>query len=73
MDEKTINQINQINQALSTTLVAFQNINAPMTMKNIQFGSIVVNNIQNISQVLKTFQEQSKNQNDKVSEDNDKV
>lgn len=65
MDEKTVNQINQ---ALTSALIAFQSINAPMTMKNVQYGNVVIGNIQS---VLQTLQDQNKKMNDKVIKGSD--
>lgn len=47
----------QMLYALNSALIAFQNINAPMSMQNIKYSNIVVSNIQ---AVLQSLQDENK-------------
>lgn len=61
-DEAKQNMIHALNGAL----IAFQNINAPMTIQNVQYQTVVITNIQ---VAIKTVQDDDKKQFNKQADE----
>ncbi len=47
-------------QLLSTVLIAFQNINAPLTIQNSKYSNIVIQNLQGVIGMLNKKEEDEK-------------